>query len=135
MKTKLIFGLLVAAAMGITACKKESQEDGMIKPQLDFKTGSGYVSADATLPMNDTIVIGVNCARTEENDNLTRFIATKTYDGGTSTTFVDETMNAVTYTKDMTIITRNVSGVEAYSFTITNRDGLTTTKTITITVP
>ena len=32
-------------------------------------------------------------------------------------------------------MTRNIAGTEKYTFTVTNRDGLITTKSITVTVP
>jgi len=39
------------------------------------------------------------------------------------------------FTKDYDLTTRNTAGTEKYTFTVTNRDGLITTRAITITVP
>ena len=39
------------------------------------------------------------------------------------------------FTKDYNLTTRNAAGTEKYTYTVTNRDGLVTTKSITITVP
>ena len=131
-KTQLLSGIIFLAVVASVSCKKE--KDKQIPPVLNLKTGTGYTSADATLSKNDTITVGITAQKSEDKDLLTRFVETQQYDGGTITTVYNESFNQDSYSKDMTIITRNVVGTEVYTFTIINRDGLTTTKKLTFTV-
>ena len=128
--------LFLIFALGIISfsCDK----DAMIPPTIDFTTGTNYTSSDAHLALNTDFKIGVTAKRTEDKDDLKTFVVTVTYDGGAETTIDNVTIPSAQggeFTKDYPLTTRNTAGTEKYSFTVTNRDGLITTKTITITVP
>jgi hypothetical protein len=126
--------LITVVAVLISSCEK----DKMIPPTIDFTTGAGYVSADGHQAVNTAFKIGVTAKRTEPNDDLKTFIVTRAYDGGAETTIDNVTIptaQAGEFTKDYDLTTRNQNGTEKYTFTVTNRDGLITTKSITITVP
>jgi hypothetical protein len=126
--------LTTTAVFLLSSCEK----DKMIPPTIDFTTDAGYVSADGHLAVNTAFKIGVTAKRTEPNDDLKTFIVTRSYDGGAETTIDNVTIPAAQageFTKDYPLTTRNQNGTEKYTFTVTNRDGLITTKTITITVP
>ena len=131
-KTQIFSTILILAVIVSASCKK--QKDKQIPPVLNLKTGAGYTSADATLPMHDTIMVGITAQKSEDKDLLTRFVETQAFDGGSPTTLINESFNQDSYSKDMTIITRSIAGTEKYTFTIINRDGLTTTKTLIFTV-
>lgn len=110
----------------------------MIPPTLDFISGAGYTTTDAHVALNTAFKIGVDAKRTEKDDDLKTFIVTRSYDGGTEVTIdnvVIVAAQAAEFTKDYNLTTRNQAGTEKYTFTVTNRDGLITTKSITITVP
>jgi hypothetical protein len=133
MKTTFNFLLgLSLTAILFSSCKKN--KDQQIPPTMSFKTMAGYTSTSDSLPMNDTILVGITAAKSEDKDLLTRFVATQKYDAGTVTTLLNESFNLDAYSKDVSIITRNVAGTEAYTFTIINRDGLTKSLTLTFTV-
>jgi hypothetical protein len=133
MKSKIIFGMmLAAAALFSSSCKKE--KDKMIPPEISFKTGSGYTYASDSVGMNDTLLVGIDAHKTEDKDLLQRFIVTQQYDANAATTIIAESFNQDTYSKDFTIITRNVVGTEKYTCTIINRDGLTKTISLVLTV-
>ena len=130
----LLTTTLVLFVMLITACEK----DKMIPPTLDFLTGAGYTSADAHIALNTAFKIGVDAKRTEDKDDLKTFTVTRSYDGAAATTIDNVTIGsaqAAEFTKDYNLTTRNTAGTEKYTFTVTNRDGLITTKSMTITVP
>lgn len=130
--TLIISGILLI--LSFSSCGK----DKMIPPTLDFTTSAGYTSADGHVALNTAFKIGVDAKRTEDKDDLKTFTVTKSYDGGTATTIDNVTIGsgqAAEYTKDYNLTTRNTAGTEKYTFTVTNRDGLITTKSITITVP
>jgi len=140
MKTKtnkvILLALLLMAVLITPSCKKEEDddEDAKTPPNLNFSTSAGFISASCTLSMNDTIHVGIDASKSEEEDPLTKFTITQKYDSGTETTIDDETFSQDAFAKDVTIITRGVAGTETYKFTIFNRDGLTTTKTLVFTV-
>lgn len=123
---------LAVIIIAASSCKKES--DKQIPPDISFKTGTGYVFADAVVTVNDTLKVGINASKTEDKDLLTRFVATQQYDAAAATTIINESFNQDTYSKEMTIITRSIPGTEKYTYTIINRDGLTATKTLVLTV-
>src|SRR4030095_393595 len=133
LKTSILF-LVLALGMISFSCEK----DEMIPPTIDFTTGAGYTSADSHIALDTDFKIGVTAKRTEDKDDLKTFVVTVAYDGGTETTIDNVTIPTAQggeFTKDYALTTRNTAGTEKYSFTVTNRDGLITTKTITITVP
>jgi len=136
MKTQLktFSPLILLMAISFLSCKK----DKMIPPTIDFKTGTGYISTDSHVALNTDFMIGVDAKRTEAEDDLKTFVVTRSYDGGTDSTLESLTLSqaeAGEFQKDYGFTTRNTAGTEKYSFTVTNRDGLITTESITITVP
>ena len=134
-KTSILFFVL---AFGIISFSCHKDEDAMIPPTMDFTTSAGYTFADSHFGPDTDFKVGITAKRTEDKDDLKAFIVTVSYDGGSETTIDNVTIpsaQAGEFTKDYDLTTRNVSGTEKYSFTVTNRDGLITTKTITIMVP
>jgi hypothetical protein len=138
MKTLLIRNSLITIITTAFFLLSSCEKDKMIPPTIDFTTGAGYVSADGHLAVNTAFKIGVTAKRTEPKDDLKTFIVTRTYDAGAETTIDNVTIasaQAGEFTKDYDLTTRNQNGAEKYTFTVTNRDGLITTKSITVTVP
>jgi hypothetical protein len=131
---KALCGLSLSAILIFSiSCKKE--KDQQIPPDIAFKTGAGYVSSNALVGMNDTILVGITASKTEDKDLLVRFVATQQYDTDPNVvTLLNESFNQDNYSKDMTIITRKVAGIETYTYTIINRDGLTKTVSLALTV-
>lgn len=136
MKTFNIYTAIIATLVivSLNSCKKEV--DAHIPPDVVFKTGAGYTSADAVVGMQDTLLIGITATKTE--DDLKSFNASYAYDGASSTTtFYNYLMTASeyeSYSKDLEIVTRNQSGTEKWVFSIVDRDGNITQKIITLTV-
>ena len=128
--------LFLVLALGIISISCDKDE--MIPPTIDFTTGPAYTSADSHIALNTDFKIGVTARRTEDKDDLKTFVVTVSLDGGAETTIDNVTIAAAQgeeFTKDYDLTTRNSAGTEKYSFTVTNRDGLITTKTIMISVP
>ncbi len=133
-KTRSLALITLSAVIFLSSCNK----DKMIPPTIDFTTTAGYTSADAHIALITAFKIGVDAKRTESKDDLKTFSVTRSYDGAAATTVENLTLTsaqAAEFTKDYPFTTRNVAGTEKYTFTVTNRDGLITTKSITITVP
>ena len=134
LKTNLILSVLTVLVFLFSSCKK----DNKIPPTIDFTTTAGYTAGDAHVALNTAFKIGVDAKRTESKDDLKTFNVTRSYDGAAATTIDNVTLTsaqAAEFTKDYPLTTRNVAGTEKYTFTVTNKDGLITTKSITITVP
>jgi hypothetical protein len=132
--------LIVFAAVPLltfsNACKKET--DKMIPPDIEFKTGTGYTSSDAAVAISTPIKVGIHAEKTEGDDYLNIFTVSHSFDGvlpvvTDSTRLLDESEHDV-FDEDINFTTRGVAGTEVYNFTITNRDGLVVTKTLTLTV-
>jgi hypothetical protein len=126
--------VLVAVATTIFSCKTE--EDKHTPPDISFKTGTGYTSASAAVGQGDTVLIGIESDKTE--DELKTLNESVAFDGATSTTTVE------TYTltsaeedhveHDFTVIARMQAGTEKYTYTITDRDGNIAQVSLTLTV-
>jgi hypothetical protein len=128
--------LFLVLAFGIISLSCD--KDQMIPPTIDFTTGTGYTSAHSNISLDTDFKIGVTAKRTEDKDDLKTFVVTVSYDGGAESTIDNVAIPSAQggeFTKDYDLTTRNVAGTEEYSFTVANRDGLITTKTIVITVP
>lgn len=138
---KIILLSMLAVSLITVSCKKKSSEttkkDERVPPSMSFKTGTAYTSGDITTTKQDTILVGVMTTKTE--DDLSSFNASVAYDGSsTTTTFFNHTLNSNEYggySVDVPYIVRNQSGSEVLTFSIVDRDGNITMKTITITVP
>lgn len=132
-KIKFMLTLIVMVSV-LNSCKKD--EDMRVPPSVEFKTGAGYTSADATVGQGAAVLVGIVATKTE--DEMQTFNVSYAYDGS-ATTITDTTIalsgaEEDSYSTDYTITTRNQAGMEQWSFTITDRDGNITTKSITLTV-
>jgi len=125
--------ILFAALAVISSCKKDSGK----LPNIAFKTGGSYVSADKTVAKGETIVIGINASKSEDKDVLKTFSATKSINGANATSMDQQTLSggdADAYAKDFTIVVGTASLTEKYTFTVVNRDGLTNQVSLTLNV-
>lgn len=130
---KLFFAVAAFGMIALTSCEKD---EGKL-PNIAFKTGAGYVSANDSVGMNDTLTIGINASKAEDKDVLKSFDVSKSLDGGAASSIYSETMTSATedsYSKDIQVITRNVAGTEKYTFTVVNRDGLKGQVSLTLNV-
>ena len=139
MKKVITISMLALILIG-ASCKKKSTAaalvDQRVPPNMIFKTGGKYVSTDKTVSKLDTILVGVNVTKTE--DNLTSFNASVTYDGSTTTSsFFNHHLSSNEYESydfDVHYYVRNQVGIETLTYTIVDRDGNITKKSIVLTV-
>lgn len=130
-KIFLLAGL--AGLLFLSSCEKD---EGKL-PNIAFKTGGTYVSADKTVGKNETITVGIDASKAEDKDVLKTFDASHSFDGGASASFLNESLSGSqgdNYSKDVSITTRNQAGTEKYTFTVVNRDGLVNSVSLTLTV-
>ena len=125
--------LLLLTSVTIFSCEKDEHTP----PNIDFKTGTGYTSADATVGQSEAVLIGVNVEKTE--DELSTFDVSVSLDGAANQSIAGypETIGASEedgFSRDITVTTRAQAGTEKYTFTVTDRDGNITQEAITLTV-
>lgn len=131
MKRSPILYVIGAIALLVGACKK--QTDPRVHPSLTFKTSAGYTYADDTVPQQDTLKIGAVVDKTE--DPLISLNIGQTYDNAAATTIENLSIAGQEHVEhDLQVITRHQAGTEKYTFSVLDRDGNITTKSITFTV-
>lgn len=126
--------LLIAAVASFFSCKKKT--DAHVPPSVSFKTGGNYTSGNKTVNKNDTVLVGISATKTE--DDLRSYNISVAYDGATGTTtkyqYYLSTSEYNSFSKDYQVIARNQTGSERWVFSIQDKDGNITQKTITLTV-
>jgi hypothetical protein len=132
MKT-IINLLLFIGIFSFSSCELFDKHE---KPNIKFKTGTGYATADATVTKGSTVKVGIIADKTE--DAMKTYNISYAYDGATSTT-TKETFTLTSaeeshYEKDYEFTVRNVAGKEQWSFTITDRDGNIAQLSVALTV-
>ena len=129
---KLAFFLLLAAAFcaGI-ACTKE-QTDGDHAADISFRTDSGYTFLNDTVPISDTLHIGVSVSK--GSDNLRSFFVDVAYDNGPRIRQDSVHVDSDPFTFEKTVITRDQAGTEKWWFSVDENDGDITQQALTLTV-
>lgn len=115
------------------SCEKD---EGKL-PNINFKIATDHVYQDKTVGMSDTLTIGIDASKSEDKDVLKTLDASVSFDGAAATSFFNTSLSGSdgdSYSRDFQIITRNQAGTEKYSFTVVNRDGITNTASLTLTV-
>lgn len=134
MKNILAIACCIAALTIFSSCE---EDEGKI-PNISFKTGATYVSADANINKDSNIVIGISASKAEDKDVLKKFNISKSVNGGSDSTIFQKDLSgneADTYSYDLPVtVGSKVGNKEKYTFTVTNRDGLIGQKSLTITI-
>jgi len=134
LKQLLVLVLVNLLFLSLTACEKD---EGLL-PDISLKTGGNYISTDVTRPAGSTITIGINAAKTEDKDVLKKFNISKSINGGTATSVLNQDLTSSeedSFSYDYITTLENTPGqVNRYIFTITNRDGLTNQVTVQVSI-
>jgi 5-hydroxyisourate hydrolase-like protein (transthyretin family) len=96
-----------------------------LKPTINFKSGAAYISADATLNVDEEFLIGITASsNTVSGKNLANLKVTRTYNN--AIWFVwDTTLNTAYFGCDFSFLALNVAGNETIAFKVTDTDGET----------
>ena len=135
MQKRFFFPLFFLALSFFTLLSCEKDEGKL--PEIAFKTGGSYLSADKTVAPGESVTVGITADKTEDKDVLKTFNVSVSYDGAANTTVSNESIPSAQedhFEKDVTLTARNQTGTEKYTFTVTNRDGLTNSVSLTLTV-
>ena len=126
-----LFALLSVGALFLTNCSGTEGEDVAPKPTLNFLGGAEYIDEDVSLAAKTDFAIAVTANHTA---NIKTFKITLSINGSADLPILDSAMSdkAITeYVYNGT--TADAEGTEVYTFSVADKDGNTTTKTITIT--
>lgn len=115
----VLITLLALTSLYIFSC------DPHTPPAMEFKTGTDYTSANATVAQGSSITVGI--IATKKEDDMKTYNISYAFDGATTTstkeTFTLSGSEQQNYDKDYTFTVRNQAGTEEWSFVITDRDG------------
>lgn len=125
-----LFTLLSFGAFFLSNCTGTEEEPDP-KPVVNFLGGSAYLSEDATFAANTPFTVGITASHTE---NIVSFKVVQSLDGTPSVELVDSAdFRTKNFTYDFEGTTGTEAGTEIYEFIVADKDGNSTTKTITIT--
>ncbi len=124
----LLSMFLIAGTVFVSSCNKDDDTDQ--GPILTIKGGGEYTSSDATVQIEEPILVGVT--GTSENENLTRF-KFSIISNNVPTTFVDSTMNTNAFNWE-TEITFSSVGEARLLFELWDKNNVKVEKSFTITV-
>ena len=127
--TILVCGILVFAA----SCKKKDVNLGAL-PVIKFKTGSGYISTNTTIPQGDTVMIGIDANSNGSIDKLTNLVVRRNIGTSEYTTLKDIKIDKQeTYSYDLKLVLAT-KGTQNYKFIVVNAHGVESEAIITLMV-
>lgn len=131
-KTITVFAFF-SVLLIFNACKKD---EGLL-PEISFKTGGSYISADANVAKGSNITMGITASKAEEEDVLKKFNISRSLNGGSATSVFSKDLSGTegdTYDYDYNTTLDTLAGqTYKYTFTVTNRDGLVNQVSLTVT--
>lgn len=131
MRVLLIFSFTILVLAASTGCTKD-QPDGDHAADFTFRTDSGYTWRNDTVPLSDTLRIGVSVSK--GSDNLRSFFVDVAYDGGPRIRQDSAHVESDPFNFEKTVITRDQAGTETWWFSVDEFDGDITQRALTLTV-
>ncbi len=133
---KKIINLLLIAAFAVSIVSCEDDEGKL--PNISFKTGTNYKSANDSLIAGSAFTIGISASKTEDKDVLKKFNITRSINGAVGVTIFSKDLSGSegdNYGYDYTDTMSHVVGeVSKYTFTVTNRDGISNNVSLSLKV-
>lgn len=127
-----LFALLAVGALFFSSCGDNGTDTPDPTPVLNFLAGEDYLSADVELSANTPFQIAITANHT---DNITSFKIIQSLDGATDVDVLDSSDIKTKLISEYiyTGVTGATAGSEIYTFIVSDKDGNSTTKAITIT--
>lgn len=131
---KLSLVLFAIIATIFVGCSKE-EEEKLLNPTISFASdGTGFYVADAEVDSNAQVKVKIIAQKGKDGANLKQFKATKTVTGATETLLDSTLTSASNETFNYTYTGNIVTSPTTLTFTITDKDGKTATKSIKFTI-
>lgn len=139
-KISKFFSMLALAAVAVlSSCTKD--DDVKPAPSLDFVAGTGYTTGDVTLAPGSTLKVKWVANKGDKDMDKFQvtinnaFLVDYAPDGAGSNPFTLKGSNQNTYQGEIsTVVSSNVGNVETYTFTVTDKNGNSTSKSIKVTI-
>ena len=131
-KTGLIAVLLLvmASISFFTSCTTEEED---LSPTIKFVTGSGYVSADATLNAGEAFTVNISAtANSTSGAKLTNLKVVRTM-GSNAVIVADEAIDLSSFTSELNANAAFIAGTEKWTFIVTDANGETAEISLNIT--
>jgi hypothetical protein len=126
-----LFALLSVGALFLTNCSGTGDDVPEPSPVVNFIGGADYVDEDVSLASNSTFTMGITASH---ENNIKSIKVTRAISGNVAIELLDSSVNDKVITDFFfTITTQNSAGSEVYSFIVSDKDGNSTTKSITVT--
>jgi hypothetical protein len=125
--------VLSAVMIQFSSCKKD---EGKL-PNISFKTTAGYTYQDGTITAGNSFLVGINASKSEGEDVLKTLNISKSIDGAatvTDTTITIPSAQEDSYSGDFVRMAGAAGHTEKWTYTVTNRDGITNAVNFTLTV-
>lgn len=118
-----LFAMMASAAIFLSSCQKDEVLNP--EPSINFKGGSSYTSADATITAGESITVGINASQNSETKAKLKTFTIVLTTNNSPTTLINETLesaNEMNYSQDFVITFPNVGEV-SLAARITDADG------------
>lgn len=112
-------------------CTKDQDDQGYRAASFTFRSDSGYTYLDDTLPVGDTIHIGVTVEQGSER--LYTYLVNRTYDAEQPQRMDSLRIPGVPFYYDTTIVLRGQPGIERWTFIAMEGNGDRTQRHLTLT--
>lgn len=136
-KLSYLLGIIAITGFLFTSCTKD--EDDPLPPTVSFlggtEPGTGWerIDMDATLEVGEPFVFGFT-ATSKSDKNLSKVVVVRDYENVSVNTVLDSTISATSFTVDIeTVAFPNNPGSEVFTVTATDKNGLSTSISFTIT--
>ncbi len=115
-----LFSIIVLLFLS-SGCKKDQDDQNYRAVSFTFKSDSGYTYLDDTLPVGDTIRIGVTVE--EGSRRIYTFLVNRTYDAAQPQRMDSLRIPGSPFHYDTTIVLRGQPGVERWTFIAVEGNG------------
>jgi len=127
-----ILVLISLISIVFVSCEKDEADE----MDIHFKSGGTYISSSSSIAEGTAVMIGIEAETDKEKDPIIRFNISESINNGDANTVYTESMEKTSFEYDYNFtLNDSIQGnTHRYLFTITNRDGLTAQKSLTLTV-
>jgi hypothetical protein len=130
----LFLSMMIAGMAFISSCSTSDTVDPVdVKPTINFIGGTGFISANATVPAGSAIKMGINAfANSTSIAKLVNLTITRVFNN-TPVIVLDSTINVSSYSYTFTSEARSEVGPETWYFKVTDKDNQTNQVSLIIT--
>lgn len=130
---KFILLLVVALSMGFTSCSKDDDDDPVdVTPNMDFKGGSQYISADAVVTAGQDFIIGITASSNANSGKKLKSVKYTVTSNNVVVLEFDSVFSETSYNLDY-VFNMPDAGAGVFNFVVTDKDDQTKSISITVT--